>query len=78
MIGPNDFCSDICYQPVPEKVLRYHDKYLTMALRTIRDNLPRTMINVVTTPSMKVLLDFIGTPNECISVHKVCVTSFIL
>jgi hypothetical protein len=69
MIGSNDFCADICYQPNPEKVLTYHDKYLTSALRTIRDNLPRTMVNIVTPPTVKVLLDFVGKPDECVTVH---------
>jgi hypothetical protein len=75
MIGPNDFCSDICYQPVPEKILDYHDNYLTLALRTIRDNLPRTIVNIFAAPTMKILLDFVGTPYECVTAHRVRIVS---
>lgn len=50
LIGANDFCSDICYYDPPEAVPKLHEKHLLAALRTIRDNLPRTMVNVVTAP----------------------------
>lgn len=71
LIGPNDFCSDMCYQQNPELIVDYHENDLLKALRTIRENLPRTMVNVVITPSMKVLLDLKGRPYECVSIHVV-------
>lgn len=69
LIGPNDYCSDMCYLKNPELIVDYHENHLEKALRTIRDNLPRTIVNVVITPTMKVLLNLKGTPNECIPVH---------
>lgn len=50
LIGANDFCSDICYYGTAEVVLKLHEKHLLAALRTIRDNLPRTIVNVVSAP----------------------------
>lgn len=50
LIGPNDFCSDMCYRNIPEKVIELHEMDLLAAFRNIRDNLPRTMINVIIPP----------------------------
>lgn len=50
MIGANDFCLDMCYYKVPERVIDLHEKHLLSVLRTIRDNLPRTIVNVVNAP----------------------------
>lgn len=50
LIGPNDFCSDFCYQPNPEKSVKKHKLDLMATLRILRDNLPRTMVNLVTPP----------------------------
>lgn len=38
----------------PEKSTEYHERDLIATLRTLRDNLPRTMINLVTPPSKKI------------------------
>ena len=51
LIGANDFCSDMCYRKIPEKVIELHEMDLLATFRNIRDNLPRTMINVVLPPS---------------------------
>lgn len=51
LIGPNDFCSDFCYQAYPERSAENHRKELIETLRILRDNLPRTIVNVVTPPS---------------------------
>ena len=50
LIGPNDFCLDICYQTVPEEIVDNHEQDLLKVFRTLRDNLPRTMLNVVLPP----------------------------
>lgn len=51
LIGPNDFCSDICFTTNPEKSIENHENDLITALRTLRENLPRTMVNLLTPPS---------------------------
>lgn len=70
MIGPNDFCSDICYQKPPAKIIDLHERHLLSALRTIRDNLPRTMVNVVTSPDVSTLVRMRGRPLECVSILR--------
>lgn len=50
LIGPNDFCLDFCYLQNPEKSVKNHRQELIDTLRTLRDNLPRTIVNVVTPP----------------------------
>lgn len=51
LIGPNDFCLDFCYQNEPERSSEHHRRDLIETLRILRDNLPRTIVNVVTPPS---------------------------
>lgn len=51
LIGPNDFCLDFCYQNEPERSADNHRRDLIQTLRILRDNLPRTIVNVVTPPS---------------------------
>ncbi|XP_031640385.1 phospholipase B1, membrane-associated [Contarinia nasturtii] len=67
LIGPNDFCSDFCYLPYPEKSVENHRRELIETLRILRDNLPRTIVNLVTPPSMKVIYQLRGKPKECVS-----------
>lgn len=51
LIGPNDFCLDFCYQSMPNLSPENHRRELIETLRVLRDNLPRTIINLVTPPS---------------------------
>lgn len=51
LIGPNDFCLDFCYQAIPERSSENHRRELIETLRILRDNLPRTIVNLVTPPS---------------------------
>lgn len=51
LIGPNDFCLDFCFQKNVEKSVINHRLNLIETLRTLRDNLPRTIVNLVTPPS---------------------------
>lgn len=53
MIGGNDFCLDICYYDNQDKVLEKARADLILALRILRENLPRTMVNVVLPPDGK-------------------------
>ena len=50
LIGPNDFCIDMCYHKHPERIIDYHERDLLAVFRTIRDNLKRTMVNVILPP----------------------------
>lgn len=59
LIGPNDFCSDFCYLSNLEKSVENHRRELIETLRTLRDNLPRTIVNVVTPPSKLHLMVYI-------------------
>jgi hypothetical protein len=50
MIGSNDFCSHMCYLrdlSVPPKI---HKDNLVKALDYLRDNMPRTIVNLVAPP----------------------------
>lgn len=51
LIGPNDFCLDFCYLSAPQLSPESHRRELIETLRVLRDNLPRTIINLVTPPS---------------------------
>lgn len=51
LIGPNDFCLDLCYQSTPEKSIENHRRDLIDTLRVLRDSLPRVIVNLVTPPS---------------------------
>ncbi len=51
LIGPNDFCTNFCITDHPDKTVDYHEKDLVKALRILRENLPRTMVNLITPPS---------------------------
>lgn len=55
LIGPNDFCLDFCYQNEPKRSPDNHRRDLIETLRILRDNLPRTIVNVVTPPSEYIL-----------------------
>lgn len=50
-MGGNDFCTFACTLKNPEILPKLHRENLLKALRYIRDNMPRTFVNVVTEPS---------------------------
>lgn len=54
LIGPNDFCLDICYQKNPEGIVKNHENDLLKVFRTLKNNLQRTMLNVVLPPCKNV------------------------
>ncbi|CRL02307.1 CLUMA_CG015368, isoform A [Clunio marinus] len=70
LIGSNDFCLDFCHRQHPEEKVNEHERDLLNVFRTIRDNLNRTMLNVVLPPNMKVLVNFKGKPEQCEFMHK--------
>lgn len=47
MIGSNDFCLDICYYDNQDKLIEDAERNMIHVLRILRENLPRTLINVV-------------------------------
>ncbi|XP_043526156.1 phospholipase B1, membrane-associated-like isoform X2 [Frieseomelitta varia] len=53
MIGANDFCGNVCTASCPWSILEDHRKNLISALRILRDNLPRTIVFVLTPPNGK-------------------------
>ncbi|XP_001654487.2 phospholipase B1, membrane-associated [Aedes aegypti] len=71
LIGGNDFCANICYTNPPEKTLLYHEKNILSALRTFRDYLPRTFVNLVASPNVEVLTRFKGKPQQCVTMHVI-------
>ncbi|XP_077262344.1 phospholipase B1, membrane-associated isoform X2 [Temnothorax americanus] len=56
MIGSNDFCTEICWIPSPWSILETHKTDLLQALRTLRDNLPRTFVALIPPPHLKALV----------------------
>ena len=69
MIGANDFCLDICYHQDQNKVIEKGANALTLTLRILRENLPRTLVNVVLPPDVSILLRFTNKPDTCKSLH---------
>ncbi|XP_063709363.1 phospholipase B1, membrane-associated-like [Culicoides brevitarsis] len=64
-IGGNDFCIDICYHKDPYETAKLHEKHLLETLRTIRDALPRTMVNLIMPPDVFLITRTSGLPIEC-------------
>ena len=46
-IGANDFCSQVCYFDDQEQLIHDGERNIINSLRIIRDNLPRTLVNLV-------------------------------
>lgn len=64
-IGANDICSYVCSLRNPEALPEMHRKYLLDTLRYFKENLPRTFINIVSKPKIRVLLDFSKKTSYC-------------
>lgn len=47
MIGSNDFCLDVCYYNNQDKLVEKARADMIRVLRILRENLPRTLVNVV-------------------------------
>lgn len=69
MIGGNDFCLDICYFDNQDRVIEKAGADLLLVLRILRENLPRTMVNVVLPPNVEMLVHFVNKPDVCKSLH---------
>ncbi|XP_032666732.1 phospholipase B1, membrane-associated-like [Odontomachus brunneus] len=57
MIGHNDFCNSICWVSSPWSILEKHKTDLLKVLRTLRDNLPRTLVSLIPPIHMKILIE---------------------
>lgn len=57
-IGANDICSYVCAMDRPSSLPKLHKKFLLQTVRYLRDNLPRTLVNVVSKPRIGQLIDF--------------------
>lgn len=55
LIGGNDFCSDICYHKNPKIVIENHRQDLLQTIRNLRDNLPRTILNLILAPHLSTI-----------------------
>lgn len=64
-IGANDICSYVCALDNPNKLPESHRKNLMDTLRYFKKNLPRSFINVVSKPKVKILLDFSLKTRNC-------------
>ncbi|KOX78399.1 Phospholipase B1, membrane-associated [Melipona quadrifasciata] len=67
LIGANDFCGNLCTVSCPWSILEDHRKNLVSSLRILRDNLPRTIVFVITPPHKELVASRRGRDNTWIS-----------
>ena len=65
MIGANDFCSEICKFDDQEGLIENAGNNLYAVLKLLKENLPRTLVNVVLPPDVSTLLSIKNRPIEC-------------
>nr|CAI5857247.1 unnamed protein product [Callosobruchus analis] len=70
LIGANDFCLEVCYEKNPYNVLEKHRAHLQQALRSLRDNLPRTIVVIVPPPFIRPVVEFKDRPPVCRMMHS--------
>ncbi|XP_018318543.1 phospholipase B1, membrane-associated-like [Agrilus planipennis] len=70
-IGANDFCTEMCYREKPESILEDHKEDVIDVLRILRDNLPRTFVNLVPPPNLEIISRFTHKPPQCYVTHSV-------
>ncbi|XP_068085168.1 phospholipase B1, membrane-associated-like [Anabrus simplex] len=71
MIGPNDFCLDMCYVKNAGKLPENHRQDLISTLDFLRDNMPRTVVNLVMVPDLEILMNFTAKPQRCQILHSI-------
>ncbi|EEB20299.1 phospholipase B, plb1, putative [Pediculus humanus corporis] len=70
-VGAMDFCFSICHRDDPENIVEEHRKHLMETLIKLRDNLPKTIVNVVQQINLgNVLPKFSGLPWLCNKLYK--------
>ncbi|XP_039277521.1 phospholipase B1, membrane-associated isoform X2 [Nilaparvata lugens] len=65
MIGSNDFCVDVCYMKQMTLAPELHRRDLIKTITYLRDNLPRTILQIVVAPNLEVIMNFTGLPMTC-------------
>ncbi|XP_049289997.1 phospholipase B1, membrane-associated-like isoform X2 [Anopheles funestus] len=68
-IGGNDICSFVCTMRYPEQLPAKHRLRLQRTLRYLRDNMPRTFVNLVSIPSVSKVVMLQRKPFACESLH---------
>ncbi|XP_050093192.1 phospholipase B1, membrane-associated-like [Anopheles aquasalis] len=68
-IGGNDICTFVCMMQQPERLPYKHRLRLLKTLRYLRDNMPRTFVNVVSVPSVRKVVMLEDKPFACQSLH---------
>uniref|UniRef100_A0A182WFB0 SGNH hydrolase-type esterase domain-containing protein n=1 Tax=Anopheles minimus TaxID=112268 RepID=A0A182WFB0_9DIPT len=68
-IGGNDICSFVCTMRYPEQLPAKHRLRLQRTLRYLRDNMPRTFVNLVSVPSVSKVVMLQRKPFACQSLH---------
>ncbi|KAL7047264.1 hypothetical protein ACKWTF_002852 [Chironomus riparius] len=69
MIGSNDFCLDVCYYDNQDKLIDDAERNMIHVLRIIRENLPRTLVNVLIPVDVGLLFTFKQISPECKGFH---------
>lgn len=70
-IGGNDFCTFVCSMKDPESLPRKHKRSILNAIRYLRDNMPRTYVNIVSTPPVDVVVSMLNKPDRCARMHHI-------
>lgn len=76
-IGANDICSGVCTLKNPNKMPQIHKKYLLKTLRYLKENSPRTLVNVVSKPSVEGPMFFPNKDPGCQMLHMMECTCFM-
>ncbi|XP_049762996.1 phospholipase B1, membrane-associated-like isoform X2 [Schistocerca cancellata] len=65
LIGANDFCNELCVGDTARHAVEDHRRDLVAALDCLREQLPRTLVNIVVVPNLELLRNFTGRTSEC-------------
>ncbi|XP_047116122.1 phospholipase B1, membrane-associated-like [Schistocerca piceifrons] len=65
LIGANDFCNELCVGDTARHAVEDHRRDLVAAVDCLREQLPRTLVNVVVVPNLELLRNFTGRTSEC-------------
>ncbi|XP_058832471.1 phospholipase B1, membrane-associated-like [Topomyia yanbarensis] len=68
-IGGNDICSFVCTMQNPEDLPEKHRLRMIKALQYLRDNMPRTLVNLVSIPSVETVVSLNPKPPICQTLH---------
>ncbi|XP_050420252.1 phospholipase B1, membrane-associated-like [Adelges cooleyi] len=69
LMGSNTFCLQLCYED-NVKLINLHKNKLYSSIFYIKQNLPRTIINLVLSPSLEILTKLSEKPNVCNFLNK--------